>query len=194
MKTNLFKVPLELVFILMGTWVTVTHAQQVRSISPDFNSLYRVQGTTLALSGVGQLRYLGFIRIYDGALYLPNSAAKNKALSDIPKRLEVKYLRSFKADDFGSATIAGIKKNVDAQTYAQLESRIKYHNTLYDDVVTDDRVSLTYHPAMGTQVEINGITKGTVEGADFAAALFSLWLGDKPFDEGFKRSLLGQKR
>jgi hypothetical protein len=102
------------------------------------------------------------------------------------------WLKS-KKKDFGPATIAGIKKNVDPETYARLESRIAYHNGLYDDIAPGDRVSLTYIPAVGTQLEINGTTKGTIEGADFARALFSMWLGEKPFDKNFKRALLGKK-
>ena len=33
--------------------------------------------------------------------------------------------------------------------------------------------------------------KGTIQGADFAAALFSIWLGGKPIDKTLKKQLLG---
>jgi hypothetical protein len=164
-----------------------------QSVDPAFRPAFQTMDTTLKLSGVGELRYLGFIKVYDGALYLPAGTNKRQVLEDIPKRLEVRYVRSFKAKDFGPATIAGIKKNVDPETYARLESRIAYHNGLYEDIAPGDRVSLTYIPAVGTQLEINGTTKGTIEGIDFARALFSMWLGEKPFDESFKKALLGEK-
>lgn len=159
----------------------------------EFQATYQTDSTTLSLSGVGVLKYLGFIRIYNGALYLPAGVSRDEVLSDIPKRLEVEYLRSFKAEDFGAATIAGMRKNVDPDTFSRLGARIEAHNSLYEDIAPGDRVSLTYIPSVGTQVEINGAVKGTVDGADFAKALFSLWLGDKPFDAGFKRDLLGQR-
>jgi hypothetical protein len=158
-----------------------------------FTPTFQAMNTALELSGVGELRYLGFVKIYQGALYLPAETNNRQVLENIPKRLEVRYVRSFKAKDFGPATIAGIKKNVDPQTYARLESRIAYHNGLYDDIEPGDRVSLTYIPAVGTLLEINGTTKGTIEGADFARALFSMWLGAKPFDRNFKKALLGEK-
>jgi hypothetical protein len=164
-----------------------------QSVDTDFRPTFQTMNTTLELWGVGELRYLGFVKIYNGALYLPVETNKRQVLENIPKRLEVRYARSFKAKDFGPATIAGIKKNVDPATYARLESRIAYHNGLYDDIAPGDRVSLTYIPAVGTQLEINGTTKGTIEGADFARALFSMWLGEKPFDKNFKRALLGKK-
>jgi hypothetical protein len=164
-----------------------------QTVDQVFRPTFKTVNTTLELSGVGELRYLGFVKIYDGALYLPAEADSSQVLDNIPKRLEVRYVRSFKSKDFGPATIAGIKKNVDPETYARLESRIAYHNGLYDDIAPGDRVSLTYIPAVGTQLEINGTTKGTIEGADFARALFSMWLGEKPFDRGFKKALLGEE-
>jgi hypothetical protein len=165
-----------------------------QSADSGFRPTFQVMNTTLELSGVGELMYMGFIKIYDGALYLPAETNNSQVLEDIPKRLEVRYVRSFKAKDFGPATTAGIKKNVDPETYAELKSKIAYHNGLYDDIASGDRVSLTYIPAVGTLLEINGTTMGTIEGADFARALFSMWLGEKPFDRSFKRALLGEKR
>ena len=160
----------------------------------DFGATVEVEQTLLKRSGVGVLKYLGFIRIYSGALYLPPDADADQALDDIPKRLEVRYLRSFKAEDIGAAAIAGMRRNTDPETFRELEPRIAHHNGLYEDLSSGDRVSLTYLPSVGTQVAINGRLKGTVGGADFARALFSLWLGDKPFDSDFKQSLLGASR
>jgi hypothetical protein len=161
--------------------------------APVFRPAFQAMDTPLKLSGVGELKYLGLIKVYDGALYLPEEANKRQMLEDIPKRLEVRYVRSFKAEDLGPATIAGIKKNVAPETYARLESRIAYRNGLYEDIAPKDRISLTYIPAVGTQVEINGAARGTIEGADFARALFSIWLGEAPFDESFKSALLGEE-
>jgi hypothetical protein len=80
---------------------------------------------------------------------------------------------------------------VDLETYIQLRSRIDYHNSLYEDVQPGDRYSLTYIPGKGTELALNGEPKGTIEGADFAAAVFSIWLGPEPINESFKRHILG---
>jgi hypothetical protein len=37
---------------------------------------------------------------------------------------------------------------------------------------------------------LNGESKGTIEGADFAQALFSIWLGQKPVSKSLKVALL----
>ena len=79
---------------------------------------------------------------------------------------------------------------MDAQTYERLRSRIEYHNSMYQDVQPGDRYSLTYIPGKGTELALNGESKGVVEGDDFAAALFSIWLGSKPISESMKKELL----
>lgn len=51
--------------------------------------------------------------------------------------------------------------------------------------------SLTYIPGKGTALALNGEPKGLIEGADFAAAVFSIWLGPKPMNKSFKKQILG---
>jgi Chalcone isomerase-like len=43
----------------------------------------------------------------------------------------------------------------------------------------------------GVTMFVKGQRKGTIAGADFATALFSIWLGSDPVDESLKAGLLG---
>jgi hypothetical protein len=156
----------------------------------NFDDRYTTAGTSLALRGTGLLRVMVFAKVYVGALYLPEDCPSTLALSDVPKRLEVEYFRSIAGDDFGSATHKKISENVNSKAYDRLRSRIEYHNSLYQDVQPGDRYALTYIPGKGTELALNGEPKGVVEGADFAAALFSIWLGSKPISESMKKELL----
>ena len=151
---------------------------------------YAVEDKTLKLSGTGLLRYWGF-KAYTGALYLEAGVSVDAVLSDKAKRIELEYFRAIKGKDFGPATDKGIAKNVDAETYARLRPLIDYHNTLYEDVQPGDRYSLTYIPGRGTELALNGEPKGLIEGPDFAAAVFSIWLGSKPINDSFKQQILG---
>lgn len=38
---------------------------------------------------------------------------------------------------------------------------------------------------------VKGQPKGTIAGVDFATALFAMWLGANPVDDGLKDGLLG---
>jgi hypothetical protein len=112
-------------------------------------------------------------------------------LSDTAKRIELEYFRAIKGKDFGPATDKSIAKNVDARTYERLRPQIDYHNSLYEDVQPGDRYSLTYIPGKGTELALNGKTIGVIEGAEFAQAVFSIWLGTRPINNSFKKQILG---
>ena len=155
-----------------------------------FSDLYLADGKKLSLVGAGLLRYWGF-KAYVAAFYLEEGSRIEDALSDRAKRLEIEYLRPIRGKDFGPATEEGIAKNVDQETFSRLRDRIQFQNSLYEDVQPGDRYSLTYIPGKGTELALNGVPKGTVEGADFAAAIFSIWLGQKPIKESFRKKLLG---
>lgn len=155
-----------------------------------FGETYIADGKTLQLAGTGLLRYWGF-KAYTGALYLEAGAPVDDVLLDRAKRIELEYYRAIKGKDFGPATDKFIAKNVDAATYARLRPQIEYHNSLYEDVQPGDRYSLTYIPGRGTELALNGEPKGIIEGAEFAAAVFSIWLGPKPINNAFKNQILG---
>ena len=155
-----------------------------------FGKTYMAEGKNLRLLGAGLLRYWGF-KAYTGALYLEEGTPVDEVLSDRAKRIEIEYFRAIKGEDFGPATDKSIAKNVDAATYDRLQPQIAYHNSLYEDVQPGDRYSLTYIPGRGTELALNGEPKGIIEGAEFAAAVFSIWLGPKPMNNAFKNQILG---
>ncbi|HIQ37643.1 MAG TPA: hypothetical protein EYH36_06575 [Desulfocapsa sulfexigens] len=61
-----------------------------------------------------------------------------------------------------------------------LEPQIKQFNDLFINVHKGEEIILDYIPGSGTTVTIAGNLKGTIQGADFNRALFSIWLGDDP--------------
>lgn len=180
-------------FILMATALVLTASTVFGAVVEGvrFEEQLKAGRMVLDMRGAGVLRYMVFIKAYAGALYLPEDIAPGEALADVPKHLEVEYFHAIKGEDFGPATIKSIQKNIDPDTLKRLMPRIAYHNGLYVDVAPGDRYALTYIPGNGTTLRLNGTPLGTIEGADFAAALFSIWLGPNPVDDKFKQALLG---
>jgi hypothetical protein len=187
-RENVTLVMLIAVLSIAAVFLPRIEAAEIEGI--QFDNRYQIGDTSLELKGGGLLRVMVFAKIYVAALYLPEDVPSELALSDVPKRLEVEYLRSIPAKDFGLATNKKVSENVDKQTYQQLQPRLTYHNSLYQDVKPGDRYALTYSPGKGTELTLNGEPKGTVEGADFAAALFSIWLGSNPISDSLKQDLL----
>ncbi len=174
---------------------SVVSAPQLSSFAAEiedsyFSESYTVEKTEFRLVGVGLLRHWGF-KAYTGAFYLERGVDIDQALADSAKRLELEYYTSIEGRDFGPATEKSIAKNVDSDTYLRLRPQIDHLNSLYEDVQPGDRYSLTYVPGIGTELALNGVPKGTIKGVDFAAALFSIWLGDAPINETFKKQILG---
>jgi hypothetical protein len=152
----------------------------------------RAGAVTLRLNDVGLLRYRSVIKAYVAALYLGDGARADDVLADAAKRLEIEYFYAIKAPGFANATIEGIAANVSPETFTKLRPRIDRMNTFYRDVKPGDRYALTYVPGTGIELALNGTTLGTVEGADFAAAVFAIWLGPKAIDASLKVQLLGR--
>jgi hypothetical protein len=165
-----------------------SEAAEVNGI--NFDDQYAAGDKVLKIRGTGLLRVMVFAKVYVSALYLPEDCTSKMVLSDVPKRLEVEYMRSIAGNDFGLVTNKKISENVDSQTFERLRPRIEYHNSLYQDVQPGDRYALTYIPGKGTELALNGEPQGVIEGADFATALFSIWLGPKPISESLKKDLL----
>jgi hypothetical protein len=156
-----------------------------------FQDRLTVGETTLTLRGTALLRYRVVFRAYVAALYLPSDTPASRVLADVPRRLEIEYFWAIPADGFVEATLEGIRKNVDVRTWKQLRPEIDRFNQLYADVEPGDRYELTYLPGHGTELALNGFVRGRIEGAEFASALFSIWLGQQPFDASLKNQLLG---
>ncbi len=184
---------------LLAAFVVMALAPFVWSIGPvsaaqiegvTFSDFHQAGSVRLALRGVGLAKFVRTIKLYVGALYLDSGVSPDKVLEDVPKRLELSYFRAIKAGDFGKAADKVLLDNVPASTVSALQPRIEQMHRLYEDVKPGDRYSLTYLPGQGTELALNGQRKGVVEGADFAAAYFAIWLGPDPINEVLKAGLL----
>jgi hypothetical protein len=159
----------------------------------EFHDRLSLDGETLTLRSTALLRYKILFKGYVAALYLEPGAPLEHVLGDVPRRLEIEYFWSIPAEGFAAATLDGIEKNVDRETWQGLRPKIARFNALYAAVQPGDRYQLTYLPGVGTELALNGEPRGVVEGVEFARALFSIWLGDEPFDASLKAQLLAER-
>jgi len=164
------------------------HALTVENVT--FADSVTIGGTQAPLRNAALLRYLKVIKAYVAALYLPEGVKAEDVLSDVPKRLELSYLVSIKGPDFDKGAAPVLERNQAPAELARLQGRIDRINAAYKDVTSGDRYSLTYLPGRGTELALNGTPLIVIEGADFAAAYFGIWLGREPIDEKLKRDLL----
>lgn len=145
----------------------------------------------LAIRGGGTLRWNRLFAIYDAGLWIDATRPDAGPLDDVAKRLEFRYRRSIAASDLAKATSSTLGSGLPEAEREALRPRLERLNALYRDVVEHDALVFTYLPGTGTSVEIGGAVVDTIPGADFAHALFAIWLGPDPVDSRFRTALLG---
>lgn len=152
-----------------------------------------VAGQTLQLNGAG-IRSKFFVKVYVGALYLAQTARSTDAALSMQgaKVMRMDILHGHvDAEKIRSAWKEGFEANLDGDAAARLAARLERFNALFPDLNRGDIILIAHDPATGTHVSINGAERGTIEGADFFAALLCVWIGTHPADGALKKALLG---
>ncbi|WP_373501784.1 chalcone isomerase family protein [Desulfococcus sp.] len=185
------KITAILAAVLMVLALRVDAAANVTLEGVGFGAVREVNGKPVSLKGAGVITYLGIFKLSVAAFYLPKGIPADLALTDVPRRLELEYLHAIKKEDFAESTRVWIRKNTSETAFERLGPEIERFNRLYENVSPGDRYTLAYDPAVGTTLSLNGEEKGTVEGAEFSAALFSIWIGKTPLSDKLRAGLLG---
>ena len=151
----------------------------------------RVGEQTLVLNGLG-LRKKAIFKVYVGGLYLPSKSRDADAIlsADQPRRMVLEFVRSVGSDSIAGAWSDCLEANVPGASQS-LSQRFERLSGWMADVESGDQLVFTYDPGSGTEVQVRGATEGTLEGKDFADALFACWIGAHPPSEDFREGLLG---
>lgn len=159
----------------------------------NFPDTATVEGKELKLNGAGLRKKMVF-KVYAVALYLENTSqdASQVIGSDQTKRVRMYMLRDLDKKTITDAISDGFKKNAGAKLPA-LQPKLDTFKAAIPDLKKGDDLVLTYVPGQGTHVQTKSGQAISVEGKDFADALFSVWLGKDPVDDGLKDGMLGKK-
>jgi hypothetical protein len=133
------------------------------------------------------------VNVYVAGLYLP---APSRDGADIlrrmnPMHISLQLLRNVSRGQMTDALRKGLERNAGARM-ASFEDRADRLERLIPDLHAGDNVGFTYLPQTRESLvlQLNGREVGRIEGADFAQALFGIWLNEPP-NEDLKRGLLG---
>ncbi|HTY41425.1 MAG TPA: chalcone isomerase family protein [Thermoanaerobaculia bacterium] len=150
-----------------------------------------VDGKTLQLNGAG-IRKKAIFKVYVSALYVetPSKDAATLVSSTQVKSMRLHMLRDVEGPKISGAIAEGFENN-SKDALPKLKARLDQLAKMIPDVKQGDEIDLTWVPDKGTQVSVRGTTVGTIEGRDFADALFSVWLGPNPVQEDLKQALTG---
>ena len=155
----------------------------------------RVEREVLRLRGMSLYRKIGFPVLVAG-LYLADGEREPERIlrADAPRRYVTHFLRGVGEKRICKAWMKGLSEN-SPHAAAEVRSQFRTLCGWIRDFHRGDEIVVTYRPASGSVVEINGVRVGTLTGKGFADAYFALALGPKPsLGDKFKARLLGGDR
>ncbi len=170
---------------------------QLTIAGESFEGQASVAGSKLLLNGVG-LRAVAWIKGYAAGLYMTQKAAEPAQAMAMAgaKRIRLRMMMEAPTEEFVKAIDKGIGRNMPESAQAGLAERRERFNAqvrAVGKVKKGDVVDLDFVPERGLVFSYNGKAQGEpIPGADFYAAVMSIFLGDKPVDKKLKAGLLGE--
>jgi len=142
--------------------------------------------------GVRLQKLLAFqIKVYVATLYLSKQSNDPEYIieQDQPRYVAMYFLRDLDRGTIRKAMEESFRRNA-GEKVAQMKNEIDSFQKSLTGVKKGQTLALSYIPGQGTTVILDGKVKAQIEGADFASALISLWLG-KPPNREIKVGMLG---
>jgi hypothetical protein len=169
----------------------------VRGSQVTYSPSVEVQGkdrnVKLSLTGVGLRTRIG-LRVYAVASYIQDGAAVRTA-EDVVKADAVRLLHLVMERTVEPAEFLGAFKDAVGKTYPadKFAAEFKQLAEAVGDTAAakGDHVTMLYVPGAGVRIRLADKVDVTVKGADFARALWEVYLGPKPIDESLKKGLVG---
>lgn len=155
------------------------------------NSAIATEGLTLR--GKGVISYLGFIDVYEAALYTEKRDDIVNILDpELSKCLRLDYKVSLSPEDFIKSADTVLKRQHQSQTLDRVAREISALHKAYLPVKQGDHYQLCYDGEKKlTTLLLNRQELVTIESAEFGSIYLGIWLGARePIDERLRDSLL----
>lgn len=191
-KIRNLKVTFTVVVLAMATLLNTSNLQAAEISGVYFNPKFQDEGIEMNLQGMG-LKSMVFFKAFVAGYYSEEGSIANP-LDNVPKRIEVEYFVNIPAKKLNAYTVERMLKNVSKSEFRAIQEEVELMSQYFVDLNAGDRFSLTFIPDIGTKFAHNGVVTGVIEGEEFSKALFSVWIGDKPFDQKLKRQILGLEK
>ena len=179
---------------------TVASAQEVKE--PRSGVSFAEKDGTSSLLGIGlRTRTMLKVKVYaiglyvdDAALAGPLAAHKGKTTSpefyrdlvwgDFPKHVVLKFTR-----DVSTSQIQGAFREV---LPGAPKARVDAFVSSFGDTKVGQEYVIRWAPGGTLETTVIGVAKPPIADKDFAAAVFGIWLGEKPIQDDIKKDLVSR--
>lgn len=185
-----------LVLMVLASFFIFAFSVQAKTIGGvTMEDTYQAGDTQLILNGAG-IREKFFADIYVAGLYLKAKSSDYKKImaEDESMAIKIKIVSTLiTAERFKEACDEGFERTTNGNT-KPLRSKIDLAYTAFAQKFNvGDVYDLVYIKGVGTNFYKNGKLITKVDGLDFKAALFGIWIIDKPShkNEKLRKGMLG---
>ncbi len=178
-----------IILLLLHLFTLSFNAKADDILGVNFDKVYSDEGISMNLQGTG-LKTMVFFKAFVAGYYRSDEETQ-EVLGEFSKRIEVEYFVKIPGKKLNNFTIDTMKDNVTKEEFNAISNEIDLMGKYFVDLKPGDRFSLTYIPGVGTKFAHNNEVTGVIKGNDFAKALFSVWIGENPFDRSLKEKILG---
>lgn len=185
-----------LAFLFALSFLVPTFAQD--TTEPKSGTKFTAKNGNTSLLGVGlRTKTFAKVKVYAIGLYVSDAAIagplKGKAgtpelygqlvAGDFKKRVVMKFLRNVSKDQIQEAFRDSLKG-----AGGKTEEWIAY----FDDVHSGQECVIGWTSGVGLETKVAGAEKAAINDKALAAAIFAIWLGDKPIQDDLKKDLVGR--
>jgi hypothetical protein len=193
-------VPVLLLTASSASFAAPSLAQGV--VEPRSGASFAAKDGSVTLLGVGvRTRTMLKVKVYaiglyvdDAALTGPLAVHKGKTSSpefyrdlvwgDFPKQVVLKFVRDVTASQIQGA----FREALPTANKSRVDAFAEY----FGDTKVGQEYVIRWAPGGVLQTTVAGAAKPPIEDKDFAAAVFGIWLGEKPIQDDLKRDLVAR--
>jgi len=186
----------KLVFLLLASFFIFSFSVDARTIGGvNMEETFKAGDSTLILNGAG-IREKFFTDIYVAGLYLKEKNSDFKKIMSMDESMAIKIKITstlITAERFKEACEEGFERTTNGNT-KPLRAKIDLAYTAFAQKFNvGDVYDIVYIKGTGTNFYKNGQLITKVDGLDFKAALFGIWIIDKPShkNEKLRKGMLG---
>lgn len=152
----------------------------------------KIGDVELVLNGSGA-RTKYFMQMYVAGLYLAAPSAEAAAIvaADAPMAIRLRITSGMVSQEkMDESLTEGFTNSTGGKPEALRKEIDAFRKMFAGAIAKGDVFDIVYLPTHGVVVLKNGKKQGAVQGLAFKQALFGIWLGEKPADDGLKVAML----
>ncbi len=148
---------------------------------------------SMTLVAKGNARYMGFIKVYDAHLYVPEKVDHDQILStEVSKCLKLSYDVGLKPKDLIKGANIVLERQHPQEHLARIKPYVDELHNAYRAVEKGDSYTLCYDAESElTTLSLNAEQLVAIQSEEFSSAYFGIWLSPlKPLSSALQKQLV----